>query len=275
MKVYAKTRPNENFTVFHSPNISHAVNGFRELGVEIVTYNTIDEIYDIVTRDDIVLDYIDQCKSIFSKFGVAPDLPDYPDCLKEYLGRKIWKDTINSINTHPEKWGVFVKPVKEKVFTGKVINNTHDLIGCGSCYENYEVLCSEPLDIKREWRGFIYYDELIDLRPYSGNYHFNYNPEVIDNALASFKTWKDRPVACSLDFAVILRDHTIGQYRHDKSGKLCRIGSYKEPCEETIFLEANDCYALGNYGLHHLDYAKMISARWSQLLNRSDEFHFT
>ena len=31
---------------------------------------------------------------------------------------------------------------------------------------------------------------------------------------------------------------------------------------ETIFLEANDAFALGNYGLHHLDYTKLISARW-------------
>ena len=54
MKVWAKTRPNEHFTVFHSPNISHAVSGFRELGAEIVTYNTIDEIYQWVTPDDIV-----------------------------------------------------------------------------------------------------------------------------------------------------------------------------------------------------------------------------
>lgn len=254
MKVWAKTRPNEHFTIFHSPNISHAVSGFRELGAEIVTYNTIDEIYQWVTQDDIVLDYIDQCLTIFDKFDKHPHLEDYPEVLKPFLGRPIWTDTINSINSNPDKWGVFVKPVKEKAFTGKVINGPADLVGCGSCYENYEVYCSKALNIKREWRGFYYYDKLIDLRPYSGDWKYNYNPTVIDKAIETFNTWEDRPVACSLDFAVI----------EDEDRK-----------QHTIFLEANDAYALGNYGLHCIDYAKMISARWSQILDRPDEFHFT
>lgn len=54
--------------------------------------------------------------------------------------------------------------------------------------------------------------------------------------------------------------------------------TFDTECEKaelkTIFLEANDAYALGCYGLYHLDYAKMISARWSQLLNRQDEFAY-
>ena len=251
MKIYAKTRANGEY---HSHNIAHAVFGFREMGAEIIKYEKIDEIYDIVTNEDIVLDYIDQCLTIFDKFGVHPHLDDYPDVLKPYLGRTIWTDTINNINSNPDKWGVFVKPKKEKAFTGKVINGPKDLVGCGSCYENYEVYCSEPLEILREWRGFIYYDKLIDLRPYNGNWCYSYDHNAIKRAVNAFLTWEDRPVACSLDFAVIERD----------AGEI----------QQTIFLEANDAYALGNYGLHHLDYAKLISARWSQLLNRKDEFKF-
>ena len=251
MIIYAKTRANGEY---HSHNIAHAVTGFREMGAEIVKYENIDEIYDLVTRDDIVLDYIDQCLTIFDKFGKRPHLDDYPEVLNKYLKRDIWKDTINSINSNPDKWGIFVKPVKDKAFTGKVVNGPADLVGCGSCYENYEVYCSKILNIKREWRGFYYYDKLIDLRPYNGDWEYNYNPYVIKSAVAAFNTWKERPVACSLDFAVI----------KDAGGQ-----------EHTIFLEANDAYALGNYGLHHIAYAKMISARWSQILDRQDEFNFT
>lgn len=250
MKVWAKTRANGEY---HSHNIAHAVAGFREMGAEIVKYEKIDEIYDLVTKDDIVLDYIDQCLAIFDKFGKRPHLDDYPEVLKPYLGRKIWTDTINSINSNPDKWGIFVKPVKQKAFTGKVIDKPSDLIGCGSCYENYKVLCSNKLCIVREWRGFIYYDNLIDLRPYNGDWHYNYNPNIIEKVFNAFKSWEERPVACSLDFAVVL----------DRDG---------DPI--TVFLEANDAYALGNYGLHHVTYAKMISARWSQILDRQDEFNF-
>lgn len=257
MKVYAKVRPNKDFILFHSPNIAHAVYGFREMGFEIITYNSLDEIYDKVTSEDIVLDYIDRVKTVLNKFGVVPICPDYPKELDKFLGRRIWTDTINHINTNPDLWGIFVKPFKDKAFTGKVINSIKDLIGCGSSTENYEVYCSDVIDIKREWRGFMYYDELIDIRPYTGDWHYNYDEKVIDRVVEAFKTWKDRPVACSLDFAVV--------ERHDTKGY---------PYYETVFLEANDCYALGNYGLYYLDYAKMISARWSQLLNRKDECKF-
>lgn len=259
MRLWAKTRENGEY---HSTNIAHAVFGFKELGAEIIKYNTIDEIYDKVQRDDIVLDYINQSLTIFDKFGVHPELPDYPDVLKPYLGRKIWKDTIDSINSNPDKWGIFVKPVKDKAFTGKVIRNTKDLIGCGSCYENYDVYCSDVVDIQREWRGFIYYDKLIDLRPYNGDWHHTYNSLIIDEIMDAFIQWEDRPMACSLDFAVISRKI-----------KRLRNGMYVT-VPETIFLEANDAYALGNYGLNHVLYAKMISARWSQLLGTKDEYKF-
>ena len=44
--------------------------------------------------------------------------------------------------------------------------------------------------------------------------------------------------------------------------------------KETLLVEFNDAYALGAYGLSSISYAKLISARWSQLLHREDPFHF-
>lgn len=247
--IYAKVRANGEY---HSPNISHAVYGFREMGAEIVKYQVIDEIYDRVTAQDIVLDYIDQVQTILLKFHVTPVCEDYPVQLQPFMGRRIWWDTMDSINANPDKWGVFVKPVKDKAFTGLVINGTKDLIGCGSCYENYKVICSEVLDIKREWRGFMLYDELIDIRPYKGDYHYHYHADFVDRVVEAFRTIPNRPMGCSIDFAVVI----------------------KEGIEQTVFLEMNDGYALGNYGLYYLNYAKLISARWAQLLKREDEFDF-
>ena len=155
-KVYLKTKfDNEmKIEIPHSVNIANAMYGFRELGAEIIPYHMIDEIYDKVTREDIVLDYIVQCNSIFAKFGITPTIPDYPDALKPFLGRKIWSDTINSVSRSEEKWsaGYFVKPVRSKAFTGKIISSISDLVGCGNHSEDYEVLVSEPLDICAEWR---------------------------------------------------------------------------------------------------------------------------
>ena len=233
-----------------------------QLGAEIITYESLDEIYDYVTRDDIVVDYIDQCNHIFEKFNARPHLPDYPEVLNEFLGRKIWYDTIDSISQDEKKWsaGWFVKPVRDKAFTGKIISSIADLVGCGNHSENYEVICSEPIDIVAEWRGFILYDKLIDLRPYGlllnsrypdkePNWKYQYDVSVVEKMMKKFQEWEDRPAACSMDICVT------------KDG-------------QTLLYEVNDCYALGNYGLPSIYYAKMISARWSQILDRPDEFNF-
>lgn len=259
-KVYLKTKfDNEmKMEIPHSVNIANAIYGFREMGAEIIPYHKIDEIYDRVNREDIVLDYIEQCKSIFSKFGVEPSIPDYPDVLKPFLGRKIWKDTINSISRSEEKWsgGYFVKPVRNKVFTGKIISSISDLVGCGNYSEDYDVLVSEPLDICAEWRCFILYDEIVDVRPYGllldisrKSYKYHYDFKVLDSMLEAFISWEKRPTACSLDICVT------------KDG-------------QTLLVEINDVYALGCYGLASIFYAKLISARWSELLGVKDEYRF-
>ena len=170
----------------------------------------------------------------------------------------MWLDTMDSISSNEEKWraGYFVKATKTKVFTGKIIKDISDLMGCGNYNENYEVLVSEPFDIKAEWRCFITYDKLIDVRPYgmiakpdNDSYYYTYDSKVLKQMMEVFVDWEDRPASCSMDICVT------------------SDGS-------TLLVECNDSYALGCYGLSSLFYAKMILARWSQLLGVEDEFHF-
>ena len=73
----------------HSQNFANAMYGFMEMGARIERYHKLQDIYDRVKREDIVLDYIDQCNTVFNKFGVSPYIPDYPEVLSEFLGRKI------------------------------------------------------------------------------------------------------------------------------------------------------------------------------------------
>lgn len=254
MKIFARKRKiNDEFCkgFYYNQNISNAVLGFHEMGFEIIDYNVVSEIYEQYELGDIVLDGIDQVNYCLSKFNIKPNNIDYPDVLKPYLGRKIWNSNINHINTHPELWPIFVKPIEDKKFTGVIVKEPKDLIGCGSCYDNAEVLCSEIVDFIYECRGFIYYDKMIDLRPYKGNWKYmkDMDTNLIDNAIKDFTTWEERPNACSLDFGVT------------KDGR-------------TLFIEQNSSYALGCYGLYHLQYAKMISACISQLSGTKDECHF-
>ncbi len=259
-KVFVKMKHNNilKADIPHSLNFANAVYGFLEMGAEVIPYYNLDNIYDQIEREDIVLDYIDQCREVFAKFNVYPSLPDYPDCLKEYLGRNIYKDTINNISCDESKWsaGYFVKPVKSKVFTGKIIKSINDLIGCGSTEEDLEVLISEPIDIVAEWRCFISYDKIIDVRPYGllmdtnrKSYYYHYDANVLKRMMESFQKWEQRPLSCAMDICVT-KDN------------------------RTLLVEFNDAYSLGSYGLSSVFYAKFISARWSQLLNTVDEYHF-
>ena len=88
MKVYVKCKYNSNSGLMlgHSETFTKAIYGFSELGAEIIPYESLDDIYDVVTKEDIVLDYIQQCDTIFEKFGYKNvHVDDYPDCLKKYL----------------------------------------------------------------------------------------------------------------------------------------------------------------------------------------------
>lgn len=288
LKVYVKTKYDNTLKmeIPHSPNIAIAMYGFREMGAELVPYHEISDIYSIVKREDIVLDYIDQCKTIFNKFNIAPNIPNYPEELKNFLGRKIWEDTIDNISADESKWsaGWFIKPKREKAFTGKIISSIHDLVGCGNSTENYEVLCSEPLDIRSEWRCFILHDEIIDIRPYgllmdntkkeTPSWYYHYDTCKVKKMLEAFKTIPNRPAACSMDIAVVIKHTNQKVSKFNDNGELEQIGNRDIKEEQTVLIEFNDCYALGNYGLPSIYYAKMISARWSQLLGVKDNFNF-
>lgn len=244
MKIFAKV---DAFGEYKTLNIASAVYGFRSLGYEIEKFTDVRDIRDSVFREDIVLDGIYQVNYILEKFNVHPSEFNYPQCFNQFLGRRIWSDTINSIYNDSTKWGIFVKPSKEKVFTGKVINSLSDLIGCGSSTEDYEVICSDIVDFISEYRVFILYDRVLGIRHYKGECRVFPNTSILDEMIEiSIQSWSDRPNAYSLDLGVT------------SDGR-------------TLLVEINDSYALGNYGLDSVKYAKLISARWAQLQDVPDK----
>lgn len=272
MKVWARIKSDGDYI---TSNVYSAVDGFKLLGVEVVKYTDINDILHMITKDDIVLDGIEQCNQVFNKFGITPELHNYPDCLQEFLGRRIWKDTINNIANDREKYtaGYFVKPVHGKFFTGKVITSLSNLIGCRNIDRDLEVLVSEPINILAEWRCFILNDDIIDVRPYgidvadeSPTWQYHYDNNTVSNMLDKVKNWRGRPKAFSMDIAVInTKEKLKGSYKNELD---------KIDIEKTVLVECNDAYALGTYGLMSIPYARFISARWSQLLSREDELRF-
>lgn len=103
---------------------------------------------------------MDTVRARLKDFGIVTPEIDYPEELQKYLQRKIWHFKINTINSHPELWSVFVKPVEDKKFTSIVIKSPKDLIGCGSCYDNADFICSY---IRTLCYVFVRYDRILDV----------------------------------------------------------------------------------------------------------------
>ena len=80
--------------------------------------------------------------------------------------------------------------------------------------------------------------QVLDVRPYTGEYHAKFDPSVVDEVISC---WKDAPVAYGLDIGVT------------RDGR-------------TFVVEVNDGYALENYGLSPLNSINFHKAIWKEMV---------
>jgi hypothetical protein len=176
-----------------------------------------------------------------------PEPFDYPDSLLELFGRKIYTSTISQISNSPASWNVSIKPKGAlKQFTGRLVKGTSDLIGTSNYEFDTPIWVSEPVNFIAEWRAFVRYNEVLDVRKYKGDWRHKFDYRVIENAVEAFK---DSPKAYALDFGLTA------------DGRL-------------LVVEANEGYSIGSYGLFYVDYAKLLSTRWCELTKQRDLCHF-
>lgn len=97
-----------------------------------------------------------------------------------------------------------------------------------------------------EWRCFVRYGDILDIRRYKGELGKTYSLKAVKDMVQSFL---NAPAAYSIDIGLTDND-------------------------ETIIVEVNDGYSLGSYGLDPLLYAKLLSARRAELTGTEDECAF-
>ncbi|WP_196889420.1 ATP-grasp domain-containing protein [Aureivirga sp. CE67] len=241
MKVYIQT--NENGT-FYNINDYTAYVGFDALGYEIEKYVDADSVKDL-DRESIFVGGIGSIRKRLKNLGLEiPEEFEYPEELSQFLGRKIWKSTLEEV-MNENKFPVFVKPLQTKLFTGKVFSGFKDFIGLK--YDNeVPVWCSEIINFETEWRCYIRYGEILDVRYYKGKWDNKIDLKMVADAVSAFK---NQPNSFSLDVGI------------DASGN-CYL------------VEINDGHSLGTYGIGPITYAKFLSARWSQLTGTKDYLRF-
>jgi len=173
-----------------------------------------------------------------------PDEIEYPEELNPFLKRKVWQATLKDI-IRENKTGIFIKPIETKLFTGKVISGFRDFIGLNYDRE-VKIWCSEVIRFETEWRCFVRYRELIDVRRYKGAWNQKIDVDVVKKAI---ETYRSQPAAYCLDFGI------------DRSGNYALV-------------EVNDGHSLGTYGIGAISYAKFLSARWCELTGTADPLNF-
>ncbi len=229
----------------YNMNTFSAMLGFQQMGIETVLFSDKQELSSVEVSD-IVVGGVGRVKQFLEERGIVVNDIDYPDSLSAYFGRKIWETESDTFLAENNSFPLFIKPKQGKLFTGFICNNESDIAGRFSPKESISVYCSEVKNIITEWRCFVRYGKILDIRRYKGELGKIYSLKTVRDMVQAYI---DAPAAYSLD---------IGLTENN----------------ETIIVEVNDGYSLGSYGLDPLLYAKLLSARWAELTETEDECAF-
>ena len=241
MKVYIQLDKNGDY---YNVNAFIASVGFKSLGFKVFKYYDVKDVQES-ERDAIFVGGVGMIRKRLEILGInKPDEIEYPIELREFLNRKVWISTLKKI-IKEEKTAIFIKPLETKLFQGKIISDFKDFIGLNYNRE-VRIWCSEIINIVTEWRCFVRYGNLLDVRYYRGNWDSKLDLDVVHSAITKYV---NQPASFCLDFGV------------DKNGK-------------HYLIEVNDGHSLGSYGMGAISYAKFLSARWSQLTATEDMLNF-
>ena len=212
--------------------------GFKELGYDVRLYR-LNEINHLqLVHGAIVVGGLPQIKRALERIG-APQPPEInvPPALLSFSGRRILETTLAEARK-PQNWPLFVKPLHEaKLFTGHLIADFPDLLESAAAAGDTPVLAQEPIQCISEWRVYVIHGSVVGIGHYHGEPLVFPDHVTINECLDA---WTDAPCAFGIDFGITAE------------GK-------------TLLIEVTDGRALGNYGLHPTDYARLLQARWDEM----------
>jgi hypothetical protein len=223
-----------------------ALLGFRSRGADIIFFEDIEEVP--TSKWNIVVACIETTNKYFERFGMPPKKAlNIPDELNQwkYLRRAIKKTTMGDLREHAEGYiktnnGIFVKPDgRAKEFIGGVVEAADRVpIFFKDIADDCPILLSEPVKFVSEYRGYVIDGQLVGLYWYIGDFRIFPDVAIIEEAI---KDYTSQPAGYSIDFGVT-----------DKG--------------ETLLIECNDGWSLGNYGLDAGKYSKLLARRWMEIM---------
>lgn len=155
---------------------------------------------------------------------------------KEYLGRSYLFTDCDRLSSYEHtSMKYFVKNVsKLKEFNSALYDGR---IPYPSTLPDGQYLISEWVNIRSEFRVFVYHDEILGVQPYLGSPLAFPNPQKILRMVEDYKKDAKRPGAYTMDVAVICqKDHTV----------------------DTVILEVHPFVSCGLYGFCDQDIPNML-----------------
>lgn len=166
---------------------------------------------------------------------------DYPDALRDFLGRRVWATTLGHIRAHIAQHPnqpVFIKPSRDhKRFTGHTVASFRDMIRTAPHDDALLLWASEVVVWRAEYRFYVHRGALVGAGLYHGDPLCFPDPDVVRAMLASFADAS--PIAYSLDVGVT------------DDGR-------------TLLVEVNDACSLGTYAIQPMAYSRMVEDRWRE-----------
>lgn len=199
----------------------------------------------------------------FEILGCEVEDIDYPESLQKYLMRDIEVMKYDEMMEKYEGWEKFVKPVKNKKFTGLPLtlkkDNAEIFIGRQIDKESDDLYVTDVLGyIRSEWRVYVRNGEIKSINPYGGfdyddqhSYDFKLDVGKVHDMIMDLK---DQPIAYTLDVAVTCTYDPMDEYFES----------------DTVLIEVNDMWAIGDYGIDEYEYFMGLLARWKEIMRNNN-----
>lgn len=216
--------------------------GAQRRQLSVVFYEDIDEVP--VSKYNIVVGSIENTEKYFNKLGIdIPQALNIPYCLRDYTGRYVLYTTMKGVR-EGTSFPFFVKPKRLKKFIPGVVNNEKDL---GYYFKDIpddeEVMISGKVEFVSEYRVFVYEDKILGVKHYVGDNLVFPDGKMIQKMVDTYNDpilGRISPIGYSLDVGIT------------NTG-------------ETLLVECNDGWSLGNYGLDGISYTNLLIGRWREL----------
>lgn len=233
--------------VFDSPSGKSAWIGLRSLGYEVKTFQT-SKVHEMdLSKNDVVRGSARACRTVLAHLGIPqPKNVDIPESLRKYAGRELFETTVGALKKL-ENFRPFVKPLEyQKAFSGHIWGDCSWVNGGWECVadvlpNNFKILAQSPVVFLKEWRIYINRGKIEGVSCYQqANPALRLHRKAVKRMIEDYK---DAPEGYALD---------VGYIHNNK--ELCVV-------------EVNEGFSIGNYGIPHTNFARVIEARWRELVS--------